>query len=147
MAFGIYSHNKEPNSTESVHSTMARITLPPDLAARFAACEHAYGQATQQGYGEHPNVIAAVTELRSAWKGLHIANCDLVMAKGLFAVEFASMRFERACRVTREACSKLQMATAHAAAEKALYDRCLILANPDEDSEKPRNGARIRQAS
>ena len=115
---------------------MAKIALPPDVAAMFAACEHAYEQATRAGYGENPNVIAAVSELRFVWKSLHIANCDLIMAKGFFTVEFASIRFERACRATCEACIKLQAAITQAAAEHDLHNRCLTLANPDRGSEK-----------
>ena len=114
---------------------MAKIALPPDVAAMFAACERAYELATRAGYGESPNVIAAVSELRSVWKGLHVANCDLVMAKGFFAVELASMRFDRACRATRKACIKLQAEIAHAAAEHALHNRCLTLANPTQGGE------------
>ena len=40
---------------------MAKIGIPPDLAAMFAACEDAYEQATREGYAENPAVIAAVT--------------------------------------------------------------------------------------
>jgi hypothetical protein len=132
---------------------MAKIALPPDLAAMFAVCERAYEQATREGYGENPSVIAAVSELKSAWKALHIANCDLIMAKGFFAVEFASIRFESACRATREACINLHAVIRQAAAENRLYNRCLTLADPDEGSEKPRESTLLpdslprRQAS
>jgi len=127
---------------------MAKIALPSDLAAMFATCEAAYERATQEGYAERPNIIAAVGELKSAWKALRIANCNLMMAKGFFAAELASMRFDRACRATREACINLDAATTQAATENRLYNRCLTLANPDRDSE---NGdsmkAPVRQAS
>jgi len=115
---------------------MAKIALPPDVAAMFAACEHAYEQATQAGYGENPNVNSAVSELRSVWKKLHIANSDLIMAKGFLVVEFANIRFERACRATHEACIELQMAIAQAAADNDLRNRCLALAKPDQGREK-----------
>jgi hypothetical protein len=121
---------------------MAKIALPPDLAAIFAACERAYEHATRDGHGENPNVIAAVSELKSTWKALHIANRDLVMAKGFFAVEFASMRFERACQATRQACINLHAAIVQAAAEYRLYNRCLTLANPDQGNEKMRESTR-----
>ena len=122
---------------------MAKVALPPDVAAMFAACEHAYEQATQAGFGENRNVIAAVSKLRSVWKSLHIANGDLIVAKGFFAVEFASIRFERACWATREACIELQMAIAQAADENDLRNRCLVLAKPDQGSEKRHDSMRV----
>ena len=115
---------------------MAKIALPPEVTAMFAACERAYEQATRAGYGENPNVIAAVNELKFARNALHIASCNLTVAKGFFAVEFASIRFERACRATCEACVKLQTAITQAAAAYDLHNRCLTLANPDQGIEK-----------
>ena len=115
---------------------MAKIALPPEVTAMFVACERAYEQATRAGYGETPNVIAAVSELKFARNALHIASCNLTGAKGFFAVEFASIRFERACRATCEACIKLQAAIAQAAAEHDLHTRCLTLVSPDQRSEK-----------
>jgi hypothetical protein len=93
----------------------------------FAACENAYEQATQEGYAENPAVIAAVTALKSVWTALHAANRNLMTAKGFFPVEFATIRADRACRATREACIKLQAAMEEAAAENRLYNRCLTL--------------------
>jgi hypothetical protein len=64
---------------------MAKIAIPPDLAGMFAACEDAYEQATREGYAENPVVIAAVTALKSAWMALHVANYNLMTAKGLLS--------------------------------------------------------------
>jgi hypothetical protein len=120
---------------------MAKIALPPDIASMFAACEQTYEQAIREGYGGYPNVTTAVSELRPSWNALHIASRDLIMAKGFFTVEFASMRFERACQATREACIKLKTAIAQAAAEHDLHNRCSVLARPDQ------HGARRAKAS
>jgi len=38
---------------------MTKIAIFPDLAGKFAACEDAYEQATQEGYAEKSVVIAA----------------------------------------------------------------------------------------
>ncbi len=108
---------------------MTKIAIPPDLEGMFAACEDAYEQATREGYAENPAVIAAVTALKSAWTALHLANCNLMTAKGFFSVEFAAVRADRACRATCEACIKLHAAIGQAAVEHRLYNRCLILTN------------------
>jgi hypothetical protein len=115
---------------------MAKIAIPADLAVMFAACEDAYEQAAREGYAENPAVIAAVSGLKSAWTALHLANQDLLRTKGFFAVEFATMRSERACRASREACIKLHAAIKEAAAEHRLYNRCLTLANPSSDADQ-----------
>jgi hypothetical protein len=109
----------------------------------FAACEAVYEQATREGYGENPKVIAAVGKLKSAWRILRIANRNLMMAKGFFTVELASMRFDRACQATREACIELHSAIVRAAAENRLYKRCLMVANADHGSEKPRESTKV----
>jgi hypothetical protein len=121
---------------------MAKIAIPPDLAGMFAACEGAYEQATREGYAENRVVIAAVTALKSAWRALHIANCNLMTAKGFFPVEFATMRADRACKATRKACIDLHAAIVEAAAENRLYNRCLMLTNADQGSGKPREATR-----
>jgi len=108
---------------------MTKIAIPPDLAGMFAACEDAYEQATREGYAENAAVIATVAALKSAWKALHLANYNLMTAKGFFSVEFAAIRADRACRATREACSNLHAAIAQAALEHRLYNRCLTLSN------------------
>ena len=121
---------------------MTKIAIPPDLAGMFAACEDAYEQATQEGYAENPTVVAAVTALKSAWTALHVANCNLMTAKGFFPVEFATMRADRACRATRKACINLHAAIVQAAAENHLYNRCLMITNADQGSGKRREGTR-----
>ena len=115
---------------------MAKIAITPELAGMFAACEDAYEQATREGYAENPAVIAAVTALKSAWKALHVANYNLMTAKGFFPVEFATMRADRACRATRKACINLNAAIVQAAAENRLYNRCLALSQPTSGREE-----------
>jgi hypothetical protein len=110
-------------------SAMTRIAIPRELAGMFAACEEAYEQATQEGYAENPVVIAAVTALKSAWRALHVANYNLVTAKGFFSVEFAAIRSDRAYRAAREACINLHAAIGQAALEHRLHNRCLALTN------------------
>jgi hypothetical protein len=109
---------------------MAKIGVPQELAVMFAACEAAYEQATQQGYAEKPGVLAAVTALKSAWTAVDVASRNLMTARGFFTVEFASIRFDRACRVTREACINLHAAIKQAAVESRLNNRCLELSRP-----------------
>jgi hypothetical protein len=106
---------------------MTKIAIPPDLAGMFAACEDAYEQATREGYAENPAVIAAVTALKSAWRALHVANYNLMTAKGFFRVEFAAIGADRAYRAAREACIKLHAAMGRAALEHRLHNRCLTL--------------------
>src|SRR5262249_47707609 len=127
--FGMYSHDRQTVPTPGLGlSAMATIAIPPDLADMFAACEDAYEQATREGYADNPAVVVAVRALKSAWAALHIANRN-VPTKGFFAVEFASMRAERACQAGRQACIKLQAAIREAAAENRLYNRSLMVAN------------------
>jgi len=112
---------------------MAEIAIPPDLAVMFAACEDAYEQAAREGYAENRAVVAAVIALKSAWTTLHVANQSLLSTKGFFAIEFATIRFERACQASREACIKLHAAIKEAAAENR---QCLIIANQSRDAEQ-----------
>ena len=123
-------------------SAMAKIAITPELAGMFAACEDAYEQATREGYAENPAVIAAVSVLKSAWKALHVANYNLMMAKGFFPIEIATLRADRACRATRKACINLHAAIVQAAAENRLYNRCLMLTNADQGSGKRPEGTR-----
>jgi len=120
---------------------MARIAIPPDLAAMFAACDGAYEQAAREGYAENPGVIATVTALKSAWNALHVANHNLMVAKGFISVEIAALSRDRACRATHKACINLHAAIAQAAAENRLYNRCLTLANPDQDGQRRASNA------
>jgi hypothetical protein len=108
---------------------MTKIAIPPDLAGMFTACEDAYEQATREGYAENPAVIAAVTALKSAWRALHVANHNLITAKGFFRVELAAIRADRACREARAACNKLHKVIGQAALDHRLYNRCLTLSN------------------
>lgn len=108
---------------------MTRIAVPPDLAVMLVACEDAYEQAGREDCAENPAVVAAVSALKSAWTALHVANCNLMTAKGLVSVEFATMRASRARRATRDACIKLQAAIEQAAAENRLYNRCLMVSH------------------
>jgi hypothetical protein len=129
--FGIYytiRHKFGPQHATRI-TTMTKIAIPPDLASMFTACEDAYEQAAREGYAENPAVIAAVTALKSAWRALHVANYNLMTAKGFFRVEFAAIRADRACREAREACIKLHAAIGQAALEHRLYNRCLTLAS------------------
>ena len=107
---------------------MTKLAIPPDLGGMFAASEDAYERATQEGYAENPAVIAAVAALKSAWTALHLANNNYATAKGVFSVEFAAVRVDRAGRASREACIKLHAAMKEVAAEHRLYNRCLTLA-------------------
>jgi hypothetical protein len=124
---------------------MTKIAIPPDLAVMFAACEDAYEQAAREGYAENPAVVAAVAALKSAWKALHLANYNYTTAKGVFSVEFAAMRVDRACQASREACIKLHAATKDAAAEHRLYNRCLIMANPPPDADQAGDAVAAQQ--
>jgi len=147
--FEIYSHNKNPNldllfmPRATRTSAMVKIAIPPDLAGMFAACEGAYEQAIREGYAENPAVTAAVSALKSAWKALHVANYNLMMAEGFFPVQIASLRADRARWATRKACINLNAAIGQAAAENRLYNRCLMLANADQDSGKRREGRAV----
>jgi len=110
---------------------MTKIAIFPDLAGKFAACEDAYEQATQEGYAENPAVIAAVTALKSAWRALYVANCNPMTAQGFFSVKFAAIRADRARRAAREACINLHAAIGQAALEHRLHNRCLTLIGRD----------------
>jgi hypothetical protein len=65
-----------------------------------------------------------------------------MMAKGFFPIEIATLHADRACRATRKACINLHAAIVQAAAENRLYNRCLMLANADQSSEKRREDTR-----
>jgi hypothetical protein len=110
---------------------MTKIAIPPGLAGMFAACEDAYEQATQAGYAENPAVIGAVTALKSAWRALHVSNYNAMTAKGLFRVEFAAIRADRACQAAREACINLHAAIGQAALEHRLHNRYVKLTSRD----------------
>ena len=71
-----------------------------------------------------------------------LVRSDLMTARGFFAVRFATLRADRACRATRKACINLHAALVQAAAENRLYNRCLMLANADQDTGKQRKDTR-----
>jgi hypothetical protein len=52
---------------------MAQIAIPDDISHIFATCEAAFADASQKGYADNPDVIAAVAELKSAYRTLVIA--------------------------------------------------------------------------
>jgi hypothetical protein len=132
--FEIYSHNKT-NSIRNTRSELSAMTkIIRDLALKFAACEDAYEQATQEGYAENPAVIAAIAALKTAWRALYLANCHPMTTQGFFSVKFAAIRRDRARRAAREACIKLHVAIKEAAAEHRLYNRCLTMANQPPDA-------------
>jgi hypothetical protein len=106
-------------------SAMTKIIR--DLAGKFAACEDAYEQATQEGYAENPAVIAAIAALKTAWRALYLANCHPMTTQGFFSGKFAAIRRDRARRAAREACIDLHAAIGQAALEHRLHDRCVKL--------------------
>jgi hypothetical protein len=109
---------------------MAQIGTPDEVLRIFSACEAAYADASQKGYADSPNVIAAIADLKSAYKALVIANGNLTASKRPFDKTVATLRARRACRVFREACVELDIAIEQAAAEHRLYNRCLMLSQP-----------------
>ena len=58
---------------------------------------------------------------------MHVANCNLMMAKGFFPVRFATSRTHRACQATRKACINLHAAIEQAWMENRLHNRCSML--------------------
>jgi len=90
-------------------------------------------------------VVAAVIALKSAWTALHVANRSLLRTKGFFAIEFATIRFERACQASREACIKLHAAIKEAAAEHRLYNRCLTVADDSPDADQAGDAVTAQQ--
>ena len=56
---------------------MAQIAIPHKFLPIVATCEAAYADAGRKGYAESPDVVAAVADLKSAYKALAIANVNL----------------------------------------------------------------------
>jgi len=106
---------------------MARIAIPDDISQIFSACEAAFADASQKGYADNPDVIAAVAELKSAYRTLVIAAENLTVSKGAFDKTVSTLRAHRACGAFREACVKLQTTMERAAEEDRLYNRCIAL--------------------
>jgi hypothetical protein len=63
---------------------MAQTATPDDVLRIFSACEAAYADASQKGYANSPDVIAAVADLKSAYRALVIANGQLAVSKSSF---------------------------------------------------------------
>ena len=101
--------------------------IPDDLLGITAACEAKYAEAKQKGYAESPDVIAAVTVLKSSYAALIAANDNLMATKGFFGVIVATVRAHLACRATRKACINFDAAIERAWAENRLHNRCLML--------------------
>jgi hypothetical protein len=106
---------------------MAQIAIPNKLLPILATCEAAYAEASRKGYAKSPDVVAAVADLKSAYKALGIANVKLTATEGFFAITIATLRAHRACRAVRRACVKLHTTMEQVSAEDRLYHRCLTL--------------------
>ncbi len=106
---------------------MAQIAIPGKLLPILATCEAAYADASRRGYAKSPDVVAAVADLKSAYKALAIANVNLTATKGFFAIAVATLRAHRACRATRKACINLHAAIEQAWMENRLHNRCSML--------------------
>jgi len=104
---------------------MAQIATPNKLLGILATCEAAYAEASRKGYAKNPDLIAAVADLKSAYRALDLANCNLTASDGPFDKALATLRAHRACRAVRRACVKLQTALEQVSAEDRLYHRCL----------------------
>ena len=102
---------------------MAQIAIPNKLLPIIATCEAAYADASRKGYAKNPDVVAAVAELKSAYKALAIANVNHITAKGFLAAAVATVRAHRACRAIRAACVKIQTTLEQLSAEDRLYGR------------------------
>ena len=101
--------------------------IPDDFLGITAACEAKYAEAKQKGYAESPDVIAAVTVLKSSYAALIAANDSLTATKGFFGVFVATLRAHLACRATRKACINFDTAIERAWLENRLHNRCLML--------------------
>jgi hypothetical protein len=106
---------------------MAQIAIPNKLLPILATCEASYADASRKGYAKSPDVVAAVADLKSAYKALAIANVNLAATSSFFALAVATLRAHRACRAVRRACVKLQTTMEQVSAEDRLYHRCLTL--------------------
>jgi hypothetical protein len=106
---------------------MAQIAVPNKLLPIIATCDAAYADASRKGYAESPDIVAALADLKLAYKVLAIANVNLTTATGFFAIAVATLRTHRACRAVRRACVKLQETIEQVSAEDRLYHRCLML--------------------
>jgi hypothetical protein len=106
---------------------VAQIAIPDNVLHILAACEAAYADASRNGYADNLDVIAAVADLKSAYRALAIANWKLAASKGPFDKTFATLRAHRASAAFRGACIKLQTTMEQASEEDRLYNRCVVL--------------------
>jgi len=106
---------------------MAQIAIPHKLLPMVATCEAAYADASRKGYAESPDIVAALADLKSAYKALGVANVNLTTATGFFALAIATLRARRACSAVRRACVKLRETIEQVSAEDRLYHRCMTL--------------------
>ena len=102
---------------------MAQIAVPHKLLPIIATCEAAYADASRKDYAKNPDVVAAVAELKSAYKALAIANVNRITAKGFFAAAVATVCAHRARRAIRGACVEIQTTLEQVSAEDRLYGR------------------------
>jgi hypothetical protein len=102
---------------------MAQIAIPNKLLPIIATCEAAYADASRKGYAESPDVVAAVADLKSAYRVLAIANSKLTASDGPFDKAIATWRAHKARGSFHEACVKLQTTLEQVSAEDRLYGR------------------------
>ena len=102
---------------------MAQIAIPHKFLPTVATCEAAYADASRKGYAESPDVVAAVADLKSAYKALAIANVNLTTTRGFFAIAVATLRAHRASRAVRKAYVNLLTTMEQVSAEDRLYHR------------------------
>jgi hypothetical protein len=102
---------------------MAQIAIPHKFLPIVATCEAAYADASRKGYAESPDVVAAVADLKSAYKALAIANVNLTTTRGFFAIAVATLRAHRASRAVRRAYVNLLTTIEQVSAEDRLYHR------------------------
>ena len=101
---------------------MAQIAIPHKFLPIVTTCEAAYADARRKGYAESPDVVAAVADLKSAYKALAIANVNLT-TRGFFAIAVATLRAHRASRAVRRAYVNLLTTMEQVSAEDRLYYR------------------------
>jgi hypothetical protein len=106
---------------------MAQIASPDDVVRLFSACEAAYADATEKGYADSPDVIAAVADLKAVYRALVLANGKLAASKGSVEKTVAGLRVHRTSRAFHDACINLHAAIEKAAAENHLNNRCLTV--------------------
>ena len=99
---------------------MAQIAIPHKFLPTVATCEAAYADASRKGYAESPDVVAAVVDLKSAYKALAIANVNLTTTRGFFAIAVATLRAHGATHAVRRAYVNLLTTMEQVSAEDRL---------------------------